>query len=665
MAFEVHHSRIAGLGASLLIGSACLAESPAADFQGNRSITQLEQRLSEIDDELATLATFSLRGATGTIGYRSKTQAENHSKWLKIRLDETAVIDEVVLVPVIRRTEHNGLQADGFPPAVRVILGTQDNPEGTVVAEYDEKQTLLPRIAPLSISCKGTEASWIRIEVDRLSVSDQNNRFVFRLSEIMVFSEDENVALHQRVSAKSNHSDGLVWDKDFLVDGFVPYLMDAAGGEKSRPFVGRINQEVNPVLNIDLGSPLPLSRLHLHTIEKDDFIPQAFTSDFGVPRRIHILGANQPGFQDARTLLELDLSNPYDTSPIMMWRFPETVYRYVRLDLTDLQANPFEKNTMRFGFSEIELFARGKNVALARPVKASAPISPDDLLRPLANLTDGRNIYGSILPIRDWMGQLARRHDLESERPLLQKELNRLYDRQQITLRRLGWLSALLATGIAFTILINRLLRMREVQAIKQRLAADLHDELGANVHTIGLLSDAAKCAGSAPEEWNMLHDRIRALTNRTGIAIRHVGNMMEAKDLYIGLVEDMQRAAQRITANIEHTFEVEGEPYLDLLAPQRRVDLFLFYKESLINICRHSNATRFSTRLTASPREVVLSVSDNGKGLSGQPIPSSLKRRARLLKAKLSITEIPNDGTGITLRIRPRRKKGKMKDER
>jgi signal transduction histidine kinase len=348
----------------------------------------------------------------------------------------------------------------------------------------------------------------------------------------------------------------------------------------------------------------------------------------------------------------------------MMWRFPEAICRYVKLDLTDLRADPFdEENSIRFGFAEIELFSRGQNVAIAKSVSAKATISPKAFRRTLAQLTDGRNIYGSILPIRDWMRQLARRHELEFERPLVEKELNRLYDRQKITLRRLGWLSALLAVAIGFTILIDRLLRMRQITQVKERLAADLHDELGANVHTMGLLSDAANIAHDSPEEWNMLHQRIRALTNRTGTAIRHVGNMLEAKGLYIGLVEDMRRAALRITAKIEHTFVVEGESYLDQLEARKQIDLFLFYKESLINICRHSNATRFNTKLSATPREVVLSVSDDGKGLSGQPIPSSLKRRARLLKAKLTITEIPNDGTGITLRLRLRSKK--RKDDR
>ncbi|MEJ6702246.1 MAG: hypothetical protein QNL01_14925 [Akkermansiaceae bacterium] len=75
------------------------------------------------------------------------------------------------------------------------------------------------------------------------------------------------------------------------------------------------------------------------------------------------------------------------------------------------------------------------------------------------------------------------------------------------------------------------------------------------------------------------------------------------------------------------------------------------------MNICRHSDATQASTQLTGSPREVVLTISDNGKGLSEKNIPSALKRRARLLKAKLTVEENPEGGTSISLRLRNRRR--------
>ncbi len=132
------------------------------------------------------------------------------------------------------------------------------------------------------------------------------------------------------------------------------------------------------------------------------------------------------------------------------------------------------------------------------------------------------------------------------------------------------------------------------------RLAADLHDELGANLHTIGLLSDLAFETTNDPEELSNLHRRIRSETERSGTAVRHCTDMLEADKLYTDLKEDMARAARRIMAKLEHEITITGEKYIDQLKPRTRIDLFLFYKECLINICRHSSATQLKTHLSA-----------------------------------------------------------------
>ena len=103
----------------------------------------------------------------------------------------------------------------------------------------------------------------------------------------------------------------------------------------------------------------------------------------------------------------------------------------------------------------------------------------------------------------------------------------------------------------------------------------------------------------------------------------------------------DMERAAKRIMAQLEHDIAIEGETHLKQLKPRTRMDLFLFYKECLVNISRHSGASQFSTRLTADSKRIHLTVSDNGRGIlgsEGNGIPSSLKRRARLLGASVLV---------------------------
>ncbi len=659
MAYEVHHSRIASL--ALLLAGTCMAATPSTELR-DQSLTQLEQRLEEIDSELTTLANLSLRSGTGAIGYRSRFhEDEFHREWIQIDFDKEHELDEVVLVPAIRRDTQTGAEADGFPKSFRLIAGATGETDGQVVAEYSGEQNILPRIAPFAIPCSGIKCSWLRLEVDCLSLRAFDEHYVLQLSEIMAFSNGENIALHQPVTAKSNRRDGLAWDEHFVVDGFVPYLMDAASGEKSVAFVGRIASNALPVLMIDLSEPQPVSRLQLHAVETSDFFPQALDIDFGLPRAIRLEGANQPDFADAHTLLDLQFDTVYKMSPIMEWDFPETTKRFLRLTILSPPTDPLSPSRpARFGFAEIELLSHGRNVARDKPFTVTGLRELRDFRRSINQLTDGRNIYGDILPIREWMRQLARRHDLETKRPLIVHELELRYEKQKINLRRLGWLSALLAGGIGFTILIDRLLRMRQIRGIEQRIAADLHDELGANLHTIGLLSDLAENSQDNPEEQSTYHQRIRAVTERSGIAVRNCTDMFSANALHKGLVADMERAAQRIMAKLDHELSIEGEEYISQLKRRTCFDLFLFYKECLVNISRHSGATKFCTRLIITQEEITLTISDNGRGLpdtEDNAIPRSLKRRAKIMGAKLSVTSPAGGGTSINLKLEPRKR--------
>jgi signal transduction histidine kinase len=442
-----------------------------------------------------------------------------------------------------------------------------------------------------------------------------------------------------------------------MVDGFVPYLMDAAEGEQSLAFVSKTNIGEQPAITFDLGESLPLDRIHYHVTDLSDTVPQSISDGFGVPHRFVLEGANQPDFSDAVRLVEYQMESTYDVGPIIMRRFPVRTCRHVRLIALEPFINNLENDKgTQFGAAEIELFSKGINVSLGNLAQTEFSVNAPG--RSLASLSDGRNLYGKILPVRDWLNQLARRHDLETERPAITTELNLRHLRQKTNLNRLGWLAVLLAAGIISIILIERIRRMRQIAGVRERLAADLHDELGANLHTIGLLSDLAADAGDSPTEMATLYRRIRSETERSGIAVRHCSDMLSAKGLYTDILADMQRASNRIMAKLEHEISIVGEEYLNALPPRTRADLFLFYKECLVNISRHSGATKYTTEVEAEAAGVQLRICDDGRGLetSDENAPPSLKRRAKLLGAKVTVENRPEGGTCIQLSLKTRK---------
>jgi signal transduction histidine kinase len=630
--------------------AAALPVLPAQATPVKISLPQLRQKLESIGAELEQLADYNLRSGSGSVGYASKAHKNPDNKeWVRIELGTPSLIDQIVLVPSIWRDPKYGLQSEGFPIAFQILIGTANSTN--IVASFTAKDALLPRIAPLVVSCPPTSASWVAVEATTLSPRGWDQQHALHLSEILVFSNLENVAINKPVSASSSRRiHGR--EKQFLVDGFVPYLMDSAQGEKSHPVNFQTDDESEqPALTIDLGKSYPINQINLHLTNLGCTVPDATPSDYAIPPHLLVTGANRPDFADQTSLFEFRKDSIYNIGPILIQRFPEKSCRYVKVDILELHHNltSFGKK-FSARFSEIEILSNGKNIALGKSIRCSQPIPPR---RVLARLTDGNNFFGQILPMRDWMSQLARRHNLETERPLIETELNQRYELQKNNLNRMCGLSILLACGIIITILIDRMLRMKHVAKIKSRFAADLHDELGADLHTIGLLSDLASEARNNPRKLNNLLLQIRTTIEETGPIVHNLTNLQEANVLGPELSAELQRTAERILPHLTHVITLEGETFLNQLQPRSQIDLFLFYKECLINICRHADASRLETCLTASKHGVLLTITDNGTGV--KQVPSSLKRRARLMRAHLSVESPESGGTFITLRLRRR----------
>ncbi|MDB4384496.1 histidine kinase [Opitutaceae bacterium] len=634
-----------------LIALPGLAQSPES-----LSLTELEERQQEIDDQLGHLANYNLSGGIGAIGFRSPPYpTKSQNEWIEIELRKAVPLDQVLLVPAIRRDGVMGFQADGFPREFRLVAGTGEDRTGTVVAEFHEDDSMLPRIAPLVIPCHGIVASWIRIEATTLSLRNFDSNYVLQLSEVLAFSGEENVALHRPIKFPDNRelSSAPGWPDSALVDGFLPYLMASSRGEKSVAYLCAPLASNHPALTIDLGADYPISRLHLHAVDQGDTVPQAYTGDIGIPRVLWVEGANEPDFRDARFLTELRHSTPYDIGPILMLAFPETHCRYVRLTVMEANFDPlYPQFPFRLGFAEIELFSDGENIALHKPITIN--FEPTDNIRPIVNLTDGRNYFGEILPIRQWLNQLAQRHELERELPLIVAELGQRYGRQTTRVAQLTGLAVILAFGVIVIMLANRNRQQHAVAETRKRIAADLHDELGADLHALGILSDLAFTAKSTPGKLDKLLRKIRSLTERTGKAARHCTNLLEVEDLHKDLVNDVRNTASRILTDLDRHVEIEGEEMLRRLSPRKHMDLLLFYQECLINVIRHSGATYVHTHLIAADGQITLTVTDNGRGLEGH-IPSSLKRRARLFGADIKVRNADPIGSVIILNLKNR----------
>ena len=628
-------------------------------------LSALEIRLSEVDAELERLPALAMRSDSGSIGYRSespKVPDPDRIEWVQVNLPQAQSIDEIILVPVIRRDSQKGFQADGFPRAFHVLAGTHDDTEGHIVASFTAADSLLPRAAPLVIPCPNLHATWVRIVATELGVRGWDYAEVLQLAEIILVKDGRNIAFQQHITASST-SPGpsykyTAYKQDYLVDGFVPYLMDDYKGEQSTAFYCNFPVESVPILTLDLEAPSLLSQINLHGMEISDSVPRANRDGFGMPKHIRIDAANQADFSDATVLVDYQSHSIYESGPILQFQFPAAHYRYLKFTVLKSDVTKTLNNSPKgiLGLAEIEVFSGNTNVALGKAIAITAEGINPHRYHNLTAITDGRNFYGDILPFDVWMRQLAKRHDLEAERPQLVKAITQAYARQRANLRLMGYLAAALAVSLLIVYLAGRMRAMRQITHIRKRFAADLHDELGANLHAIGLLSDLAHDAVDEKEKLQRIVSEVRAVTERTSAAVRYCANSQEARDPLGTLQQDMHRIAKRMMHDMDYQIEVEGETFLQKLKLRTRNDLFLFYKECLVNISRHSGATQFSVHFDADARRTQLIIQDNGQGYIaklGEGVPPSLKRRAQLMHAQLELTQPENGGTRITLTLK------------
>jgi signal transduction histidine kinase len=94
-------------------------------------------------------------------------------------------------------------------------------------------------------------------------------------------------------------------------------------------------------------------------------------------------------------------------------------------------------------------------------------------------------------------------------------------------------------------------------------------------------------------------------------------------------------------------------------LTSQQSTAVFRICEEALTNVMRHSYATRVEVKLKIDQGDLVLTIRDNGTGITPLEMSDSLslgllgmRERAHLLGGEIEITGIEDKGTVVTARV-------------
>jgi ligand-binding sensor domain-containing protein/two-component sensor histidine kinase len=205
-----------------------------------------------------------------------------------------------------------------------------------------------------------------------------------------------------------------------------------------------------------------------------------------------------------------------------------------------------------------------------------------------------------------------------------------------------------------------RVRRLIELERVRTRIAADLHDDIGASLSLIAMLSEVARrqaqqgnfkvgeslssIAASSREMVDAMSDIVWAINPR--------------KDRYSELVKRMRRfASDALTSrDIALQFEAPDEHDFKLGADARR-EIFFIVKEGVNNIARHSGCTEAAIILKVKEGWLTLELRDNGQGfISTQATEgnglTSMRVRARKLGGEFEVVSANGHGTTLRLRV-------------
>jgi signal transduction histidine kinase len=617
----------------------------------NPELVALDRERRALEQDLATLGAPSVGQTVPEYGYQHPLLDAPPATpaWVQIDLDDSPAADTVVVIPALPSWQSYASSTRGFP--VRWRLDFAEDAEFTrtvplcdfTTADYPDPGTdpIILRVPP------GASRRYLRLTVTKMAC--ENGRYFYQLAEIMALSGNLNIAIKRPIHDSAGGARPRAWHLSQLVDGRTPLGPPIRAESVLREgFRVWPEKDTLPEFTIDLGTTFMLQQIRLHPIQARGAVN---TPGVGFPTGLQIEVAQAADFSNARVLFKYDnFSNPGDNVVTLPLR--KNRARYVRIAVTGMERNSA-------GFSEIEIYADGRNVARDALITATPDMASRAPRWPESLLNDGLGSYGRLIELPEWLREWERRRELRTS-------LTRLDQRREaasaLAVRRAIWLgSGCVALGLATAaglLLASRRKRERELEELRARLARDLHDEIGSNLAGIAMLSGVGRSEAPADPRQHENWEEIQRIAQETTAAMREVLWLIGAREgADTDLMAHLRLAATRILARKEVRWLSTLDCLPEAWPENASQHVFLFLKEALANVARHSRAKRVDLSISVVEDELVLEIVDDGLGFDFERAQrgiglGSLQARAQALRGAATIESTPGCGTSIRLRV-------------
>jgi len=197
----------------------------------------------------------------------------------------------------------------------------------------------------------------------------------------------------------------------------------------------------------------------------------------------------------------------------------------------------------------------------------------------------------------------------------------------------------------------------------RARIARDLHDQLGANLTQVALLGEMAQEDKNSPGEIELHAQQISHTARETTRSLDEiVWAVNPANDTLEGLANYACKYAQEYLALAGLRYRADVPTHLPAteIPPEVRHNVFLAFKESVNNVVKHAHASEAWIRLRLSPKNLILEIEDNGRGMVGMDVKAAqlrngmrnMRKRMEDIGGEFSISPGATGGTIVRLTV-------------
>ena len=220
----------------------------------------------------------------------------------------------------------------------------------------------------------------------------------------------------------------------------------------------------------------------------------------------------------------------------------------------------------------------------------------------------------------------------------------------------------------ALLIIKFRLDKIKSIEKLKTKLAADIHDNIGAGLTEISILSELV--ANNIAKEQENVRSKLQYIGHTARKLVDDLSDIVWVinpnQDSLYDLIIRLKNSYDEVFSYMGISFKTDNiEKLAEMkLSMEYRQNLYLIFKEGINNCIKHSKCKKILLQVNIKGNVIQMSLKDDGQGLiekSGRKGNGlvNIKTRAKIIGGKVYWHSVPNEGTTVNFVGRVDKKAG------